>query len=203
VLFELHTAQAECRDAGPVPGDVFKYLKDCQAGAAPRSVRERLIEQMYRRDTVALKHYVKRIVRSNTDAEDIVQDAFFRLWRALARGPIYSPRAVLFRTARNLALNHIRNGRARCSETAKAVLSAALYGPVPTAEDEQIALEQAVIYQQVLDELPERYREAFRLRVLDELSYKEISKRLNLPVSTIEKQVGRSKKMCRCRLEQQ
>lgn len=203
MLFELHTAQAECRDAGLGPDEVLRYLKDCQVGAISGSVRERLIEQMYRRDTKALKHYVKRIVRNGTDAEDIVQDAFFRLWRALARGPIYSPRAVLFRTARNLALNHIRNDRARCSETAKALLSESLSGSAPTAEDEQIALEQADVYRQVLDELPERYREAFRLRVLDELSYKEISRRLNLPVSTIEKQVGRSKKMCRCRLEQQ
>jgi RNA polymerase sigma factor (sigma-70 family) len=158
---------------------------------------------MYRRDTKVLRQYVRRIVRGDTDAEDIVQDAFVRLWRALAGGTINSPRAVLFKTARNLALNHIRNARLRNFEAARAALSEALDRGVLTAEDEHMALEQLAVYRQILDDLPKRYREAFLLRVFEELSYKEISPRLHLSISTIEQQIGRSKDICRSRLEEQ
>lgn len=46
-----------------------------------------------------------------TDVDDLVQDAYARLMEAHATGPIACPRALLFVTARNLALNHLRHER--------------------------------------------------------------------------------------------
>ena len=46
-----------------------------------------------------------------TDADDLVQEAYARLMQAYATGPIACPRAFLFVTARNLALNYLRHRR--------------------------------------------------------------------------------------------
>lgn len=46
-----------------------------------------------------------------TDLDDLVQEAYARLIQAHATGPIACPRALLFVTARNLALNLLRHQR--------------------------------------------------------------------------------------------
>ena len=43
------------------------------------------------------------------DVDDIVQEAFARVLRAHGEGTVICPRALLFQTARNLALNQIRH----------------------------------------------------------------------------------------------
>lgn len=158
------------------------------------------IEALYRKEAPALRLFVKRTLRSGGDCEDIVQDAFVRTWRAVAEGRVRSARAVLFKTARNLALNHIRNSRARTSDATRAALADVFARPVVTAEEQVIASEQAEGCRQLLEELPLRCREAFVLRVVDELSYHDMSKIMHLSVSTIEKHVGKGKQICRTRL---
>jgi RNA polymerase sigma factor (sigma-70 family) len=158
------------------------------------------VEALYRREAPAMRAFVMRFVRNAGDAEDIVQDAFARGWPALAAGTIDSPRAFLLRTARNLALNHIRNARFRNSDTSRASIDDAFRRPVASAEDQFIASEEEAGCQRLLDELPTRCRQAFVLRVVEELSYKEMSEHMNLSVSTIEKHIGKGKQICRSRL---
>lgn len=160
--------------------------------AAPRSV-----DQIYREEASAIRVFVKRIVRNSSDAEDLVQETFLRSWPALASGAVDCPRAFLFRTARNLALNHIRNSRVRNSDAARAASDEAFRRHLPTAEEQIIATEEAAACHRLLDELPTRCREAFVLRVVDEMSYKQMSKSMRLSVSTVEKHIGKGKQICR------
>ncbi len=168
--------------------------------ASSRAAANAEIEALYRKEAPPLRLFVKRTLRSATDCEDIVQDAFVRTWRAMAEGRVRSPRAVLFKTARNLALNHIRNSRARTSDATRAALTDAFARPATSAEEEMIASEQAEGCRQLLESLPSRCREAFVLRVVDELSYHDMSEVMQLSISTIEKHVGKGKQICRERL---
>lgn len=163
----------------------------------PPVPEKRSVDQIYRDEVPAIRVFVKRIVRNNCDAEDLVQETFLRSWPALASGAIACPRAFLFRTARNLALNHIRNSRVRNSDAARAASDEAFQRHVLTAEEQIIASEEAAACRRLLDELPHRCREAFVLRVVDELSYKQMSKSMRLSVSTVEKHIGRGKQICR------
>jgi RNA polymerase sigma-70 factor (ECF subfamily) len=107
------------------------------------------------------------------------------------------PRAFLFRAARNLALNHIRHARVRLADAARAVSDETLKQHVPTAEEEMISSEEAAACRRLLEELPQRCREAFVLRVVEDLSYKQMSKSMRLSVSTLEKHIGKGKQICR------
>jgi RNA polymerase sigma-70 factor (ECF subfamily) len=158
------------------------------------------MDELYRREMPPLRQYVRHVLRGSSDADDIVQEAFVRLWRALEVSEIHNPRAVLFKTARNLALNHIRNDRVRNSDAARAGADDSLNRKIKTAEEEIIASEEAAACRVLMDGLPLRCREAFVLRVVDELSYKEMAKEMHLSVSTIEKHIGKSKQLCRARL---
>jgi RNA polymerase sigma factor (sigma-70 family) len=171
----------------------------CETG--PAAARQTIAE-LYRQEAAPLRLFVSRIVRNRTEADDIVQETFLRVWRALARGQINSPRAVLFKAARNLALNHIRNDRLRSSDAVKTAYGDVFPQIVSTAEAEIIASEEAAACRQLLDGMPLRCREAFVLRVVDELSFKEMSEQMQLSVSTIEKHIGKGKQICRASLAQ-
>jgi RNA polymerase sigma factor (sigma-70 family) len=164
------------------------------------AARERGLETLYRAEAKSLRQYVGRVLRTSGDAEDIVQEAFVRLWRAFDRADIQNPRAVLFKTARNLALNHLRNARLRNSETARAYADESFRHETKGAEEGMIASEEAAACRLLMAELPLRCREAFVLRVVDELSYKEMAREMGLSVSTIEKHVGKGKQLCKQRL---
>jgi RNA polymerase sigma-70 factor (ECF subfamily) len=160
-----------------------------------RSSTDLTLEKLYRDEAPALRLYVKRLVRDAGIAEDIVQDSFLRLWRALGGDAVKSPRAVLFTTARNLGLNHLRNARVRNSEVARAACADAFFSVLPTAEEQMICGEDAAASRDLLAMLPVRCREALVLRVIEEMSYKEMAKQMRLSISTIEKHVGKGKQL--------
>lgn len=159
-----------------------------------------VIETLYQRDCKSLRRYVGRMLRNGCDAEDIVQEAFVRLWRALDHGEIQNPHAVLFRTARNLALNQIRNDRLHNSDSTRAALSDSLDRDDRSIEDEMIASQEAAACRVLMDILPANCREAFTLRIVEELSYKETARAMRLSVSMIEKHIAKGRELCRARL---
>jgi RNA polymerase sigma-70 factor (ECF subfamily) len=59
----------------------------------------------------ALRAWLRARFPGLTDGDDIVQEAFVRVLRAHAAGPVFSARALLFTAARNLALNRLRDRR--------------------------------------------------------------------------------------------
>ncbi len=170
-----------------------------QRGPASRD-KARAVDALYRKEAQAVRLFVKQIVRDASDAEDIVQETFLRTWPALESGTVDCPRAFLFRAARNLALNHLRHARVRNSDAARASSDEAFKRYVPTAEEEIISSEEAAACQRLLGELPQRCREAFVLRVVEDLSYKQMAKSMRLSVSTLEKHIGKGKQICRSRL---
>jgi RNA polymerase sigma factor (sigma-70 family) len=186
---------------GLEPKHLSDALRQAQPVAPPTALAgrgdDRSIERLFRDEAAAIRRFVKRIVRHASDAEDLVQETFLRSWPALASGLVDCPRAFLFRAARNLALNHLRNSRVRDCEASRSACDAALKPHIPTAEDRLIALEEAAACRHLLDQLPLRCREAFVLRAVEEMSYKQMSRSMGLSVSTVEKHIGKGKQICR------
>jgi RNA polymerase sigma-70 factor (ECF subfamily) len=109
---------------------------------------------------------------------------------------------VLFKTAYNLALNHLRDRRLRETEQTEA-LPEEPASDAPSAEATLILTEDMRACREAFDLLPMRCKQALSLRVVEELSYKEMSDRLGLSVSTLEKHFIRGRRLCRSILESQ
>jgi len=58
-----------------------------------------------------LRRWLQARFPALTDRDDLIQESFLRLMRAHTTSPIANVRAYLFVTARNLALNHLRDRR--------------------------------------------------------------------------------------------
>lgn len=136
-----------------------------------------------------LRAWLRRRYAAAADVDDIVQEAYARLLRARAHGDVRSPKAFLFATARNLALDHARH------QAVTGTLSL-VESEVQDVMDEGRAIPETVALHQELallneaiQSLPERCREIFTLRKIQGLSQKEIGERLQISERTVSAQL--------------
>lgn len=134
-----------------------------------------------------LRRFLRRF-GSSVSPDDIAQDAFERL-QATGTHAVTSPRAFLYRTARNLAINAWKR------ETAAPVRGAEFLPHEPRSSDldpeERLLLTEAVgRLNQALEALPEHKRMALLLFKAEGCSYKEIAAQLRVSPRTVERYVA-------------
>ena len=145
------------------------------------------LEALLARYWSPLTMFVARMTGSAEAAEDAVQEAFCRLWdrRRSWRGE-GSVSALLFRLARNNAISAHRHQLAEERVASVAVERSPAYHELPEKPDEEhrIALDRAIAL------LSPRRREVFLLRVVHDLSYKEIAAIMGTSTQTVANQLS-------------
>jgi RNA polymerase sigma factor (sigma-70 family) len=128
-----------------------------------------------------------RFVRDG-DVDDLVQESLVRVLRAREKGPIASPKAFLFATARNLGIGRLRK------EVRHATLSLADLddlGVLDAGEDVSDAVarsEELEFLTQAIQSLPERCRQIITLRKIYGMSQKDIANELGISENTVVNQ---------------
>lgn len=137
-------------------------------------------EELYALFHRPLYNYLFRLCWNRSLAEDLLQDAFLRLWKA---APKYEPTAkvstYVFRIAHNLFLNEAARKREKALERADEELRAD-----PASDLGRRELRSAV--QRAIEELPEGERECLILSEYHGFKYQEISEVLGIPVGTVK-----------------
>jgi len=152
-----------------------------------------------------LRRFLTRQLGDRDLAADLAQTSFERTYAYVASTPVASPRAVLFRTARNLCIDKFRRDRLVQWESldAQEVDAAVPRGPVQERSPEHVALDRNMLDHvgAVIDGLPPRCREAFVLSRVHGLSHEEVARELGITRSAVEKHVMRGLHACRALLE--
>jgi RNA polymerase sigma factor (sigma-70 family) len=123
-----------------------------------------------------------------SDVDDVVQEAYARLWRARSTGAIASPRAFVFVTARNLALNRLRHERIERPPGGGEVDALTLLDDSASIPDAVAQAEDLRLLLEAIQSLPERCRQIVTLRKIYGLSQKEVAARLGISEATVETQ---------------
>jgi len=148
-----------------------------------------------------LRRYLARMMRNHDDAEDLAHDAYARFYQTMeAKWPDH-PEAFLFTTARRLALNQIK--RRQISPVQGAASAAIIeFTPAqsPGVEHVVIAREEWLRLDAAIAGLPAGCRQVLLLRKVEQLSHVEISRRLGIAISTVEKQHARALRLLRVAL---
>ena len=143
-----------------------------------------------------------RLSRDRADAEDLVQDTYLKAFRAADRfEPGTNLRAWLFTILHNTAKNRFRD-RARDSvvvdsdvvdRAADSAPPASFGRSADTPETLLLRDTLAPELQSAIDALPEAFREAVWLRDVEEFSYAEIAKMLDVPIGTVMSRISRGR----------
>lgn len=127
-------------------------------------------------------------------AEDLAQDAFLRVWKAL---PNYDGRASvytwIYAITRNVCFTELRRRAAR-PFTSLDAMEISEGGPgAPLADDRERCAATGMDAQAFLVRLPERYRQVLVLFYLDQKSYRETAAALGIPLGTVKTMLHRAK----------
>jgi RNA polymerase sigma-70 factor (ECF subfamily) len=165
--------------------------------AALRSGREAeafdLLVNAYRRRVHALAW---SIVRDRQGAEDVAQDVFVKLWRALPR---YDGRAQLstwiYAITRNASISALRGRRPEVSLDDPDVLVAAEAAGAESAGDDgrRHAAELDRTLARHVAGLPDKQRQVVTLYYLEERSCEEVAAMLAMPVNTVKTHLHRAR----------
>jgi len=150
-------------------------------------------------------HLALRYLRQREDAEDVVQEAFVRAYRALAQyDPLRPFGAWMHAITARLCIDFHRRRRVKtvsltrpeegsASEEREWEIADPTEGPETLTErgDEAARLES------LIDRLPPDYRLAILLRHAHDLSYEEIAEATGAPIGTVKARIHRARNLLR------
>jgi RNA polymerase sigma-70 factor (ECF subfamily) len=143
------------------------------------------------------------LVGNAADAEDLVQEASLRAFRALDGFHGGDSKAWLLVIVRNLCYTFLA-GKKRVE--AQVEFQEEQHSETVSAATPEISVLQsrdAALVRKAIEELPTEFREALVLRELDEMSYKQIAEITGAPVGTVMSRLARARQQLRQRLQQQ
>jgi RNA polymerase sigma-70 factor (ECF subfamily) len=185
------------------PATDFQELPDERLIEIVVAGEKAAFDVLVHRHEVRLYNYVLRMLRDATEAEEITQEAFVRAYvhadkyRNIARFSTW-----LYTIATNLVRNRIRKQRSTPKllsihqgriedEDERETLDLPDGGDLPDRVLEKRELDALVA--RGIERIPARYREAFVLREVNDLSYEEIAAVTGLKLGTVRSRINRGR----------
>ena len=146
------------------------------------------------------------LLRNHADADDVVQDAFLRAFRAADKRVGADIKPWLLAIVRNVAYRWLASRQRRSNvisfETAQpgrdremGVLDIASEEPTP--EEMLVGRAEQALVRRALAELPPAFREVIVLREFEELRYQEIAEVTGVPMGTVMSRLARARDQLR------
>lgn len=177
----------------------LRLIELCQQG------RTEFFGDLVSRYQARIYNLAYRMLHSREEAEDITQETFLNVYRALAtfKGERFSP--WVYKIASNLCLDHLRRRRPNTVSLDAPVgpdgdLRREVADEALLPEDSLLAGDLGFDVQRAIDALPPKYRTVVVLRHIEDLTYEEIAEVLGLPLGTVKTRLFRARETLRLRL---
>ena len=165
-----------------------------------KTPRAEWVTRLVHKNDSALRAFLYRLLRSEADAEDVAQESYLKLFRLARPDEVRYPRALLFRTATNLAIKRL------CGRGARQARGHGSAGPRRSGS-QQWSAETAAMYGEAvhqlnltLKSLTPRTRQVLILHKYLGMTNQEIADELGITHSTVEQHVTRALAQCRQRM---
>lgn len=166
-----------------------------------------ILQNKYQRIIASL---IRRMVKDEDDVDDLTQETFIKAYNALTSFQFgYSFSAWIYKIASNNCIDFLRKKRFQ---------TVSLSQPIAGGEEDQFLeiednsyvpgqdvmdFEKSSALLAAIEKLPENYREIIKLRHQEELDYKQISDKLNLPLGTVKAHLFRARQILLLSLKKQ
>jgi RNA polymerase sigma-70 factor (family 1) len=150
-------------------------------------------EQVFREHYNHLANYAFSILKSEQDAEDVVQEVFIRIWQN--NPDVLTSEQVKFylvTATRNGCISFLRK------QAGKKFVDPETAGIQSTPDEARVEDQDlSTLVEQALAQLPPQCGVIFKLSRFGKLTYQQIADELNLSVKTVENQMGKALRMMR------
>lgn len=157
-----------------------------------------VFERVFKENFKNLHAYACSILKDQDDAEEMVQNVFYKLWEKKEKiDELQSVQAYLYRSVYNECMNFVKHEKVKAAYEAHAVHHGDMAGGMT---DNKGVKELERRLAEAMNDLPEQCRTIFQMSRFEELKYREIADRMGLSVKTIENQMGKALKIMRTKL---
>lgn len=165
---------------------------------------DRVALDLYTRHRAALTRYARGIVSNPAYAEDVVQEAWFRLRNANDPELIRDPLSYLYRIVRNLAVDACRALARDAARSAGSVETVALNvaDGQPSADQTVVARRELRVVLEALSELPERTQLAVRLNRIEGKKLREVAEQLGISIALAHGLISKGVAYCDARRQE-
>lgn len=141
-----------------------------------------------------LLYYVRCLVRSKEEAEEIVSDSFFEVWQNRNKiNEIQNVKAWLLTITHNKAISYLRKkDPSNSSVSWDEVGEYAMPYELQTPDEKLISQEEMSRINNIINTLPPRCKQVFVLAKIEKLLYKEIAELLGISVKTINIHIAKA-----------
>ena len=137
-----------------------------------------------------------RFLKRQEEAEDAVQEVFIRLWNRLGELDRYkSLEAFAVTTIKNYCIDVLRKEKSIVLEDHNDHLNIINNEPSPYEALENFETSQ--LLNNIIEKLPENYRQIIKLKEIDGLTYDEVSAITNQNINTLRVNLSRARKLIR------
>ncbi|RPI02719.1 MAG: sigma-70 family RNA polymerase sigma factor [Calditrichaeota bacterium] len=155
-------------------------------------------------------HFILRMVKDRSQAEDLMQETFIKAFRALSSfNSDYAFSTWLYKIAANNCIDYFRKKKlpTLSLDTPMQSKDGELYREFADREQspefELINRERTSQIHLAIEDLPEKYKEAILLRHSMDKSYEEIAEELGIPLGTVKVRIFRAREMLKSKLKEQ
>jgi RNA polymerase sigma-70 factor (ECF subfamily) len=192
--------------------NVEKKLMESSSVNPERIVDQKLVEKSQRGDKKAfamlvekyqrrLTRLLSRMVRDQSEIEDIVQDSFIKAYRAINN---FRGDSAFYTWLYRIGINTAKNHLVKLGKRPKAMNDIEIeeienfedaqdLRNLETPENSMATKEIIASVNQTIETLPDELKEAIQLREIDGLSYEEISDLMNCPIGTVRSRIFRAR----------
>lgn len=167
--------------------DIQQQLAAHQYGAAFELLLARFQDKVFR--------LAFSMMRNETQAEDVAQDVFVKIWKAL---PGYHGSASLstwiYTITRNTCLTELKKRANRPTVSLHEPEMEAVRDTIPALQTADAEAGAEMDLAELLADLPEKYRQVITLFYLEQKAYEEVAAMLGIPLGTVKTLLFRAKK---------
>lgn len=149
----------------------------------------------------ALRWFLRMLVASSQEVEDLYQETFLRVLAVENLEAIHSPKSFILTTARNLVFDQRRRRRSSAVDESCELDEAAMAADNLDAEVQAIAWQKLRLLWEAIGRMPEQRRQVFILYKLENKSYADIAADLGLNIDAVRQHISRGLRDCRDYLE--
>ena len=162
-------------------------------------LKEKALQQLYLAHNQELCHFLSRRV-GEQEVADLLQETWLHFIKLADADAVRTPRSFLYKIAANLAIDYGRKVKRSANFTVDEQDFDELPSPMPAPET---IVEQAWQFERfadVLQELPERRRQAFIMNKMEGMTHTEIALKLGISEKSVQRTIIKALNHCIKRL---